>query len=70
MPEVTLKFNLPEEQAELDLTLRAGKYHSVLTSFAERLRSWRDGDSETLTVEEVHEEFWNLVNETVGDLYD
>ena len=36
--EATLKFNLPDEQYEFDLAIRAGDMHSAITAIRELLR--------------------------------
>jgi hypothetical protein len=40
MPEAILKFNLPEEQSEFDITSNAGKYYSVLWDLDQYLRNF------------------------------
>jgi hypothetical protein len=67
MPEVILKFNLPEEQSEFDITSNAGKYYSVLWELDQYLRNFVKYPSEgedpilTDTMARVREDLHKLM---------
>jgi hypothetical protein len=67
MPEAILKFNLPEEQSEFDITSNAGKYYSVLWDLDQYLRNFvkypsdREDPILTDTIAKVRDELHNLM---------
>ena len=74
MPEAILKFNLPEEQSEFDITSNAGKYYSVLWDLDQYLRNFikypsdREDPILTDTMAKVRDELWRLMKEHNLDL--
>lgn len=72
MPKVTIRFNLPEEQAEYNITSKAGKMHSGLLDFDNYLRS--EIKHGTLTYEEseiynkIRSKLWECID-VFSDLY-
>jgi predicted house-cleaning noncanonical NTP pyrophosphatase (MazG superfamily) len=56
MPELTLKFNLPEESEDAEITLAANGMHSVIWDFKQELRS-------KLKYGEYKEETYKLLEE-------
>jgi len=74
MPEAILKFTLPEEQSEFDITSNAGKYYSVLWDLDQYLRNFvkypsdREDPILTDTMAKVRDELWRLMKEYNLDL--
>ena len=74
MSKVTIEYNLPEEQDELDQANSAGKYYSVLWDLDQYLRNYvrypAEGVPELLTdtMAQVRDELWKLMNEHNVDL--
>lgn len=69
MPKHTIEFSLPEEQGELNTTLRAGAYHSVLWETLQFLRTTikhfpdKDSEEKLKAFEEVREFIWREIRE-------
>ena len=64
--KATLEFNLPEEQEEYDITMQAGKMHSVLWDFDQKLRGivkWEKKGYNLNTVENLRDELHELMND-------
>lgn len=51
----TLTFNLPDEKAEFEDAMNAGKYIAALNDLAIAFRSHRKYDAEPVTEEKFHE---------------
>ena len=66
MAKATLKFNLPEENAEHKLAVNAGNYYAVLWDIDQYLRSkLKHGDlaeSEYVVLEKTRDELRDLMN--------
>ena len=67
MPEVTIKFDLPEEQNEYEVMSQSRKMQFVLLDFMTQLRSWqkyhhdfKDADD---ALDKIREEFYKIINE-------
>jgi hypothetical protein len=65
MPTVTITFNLPEEQEELNNALRGGKYLSALQELDGMLRQKIKHD-DTITEEQL--KVYESVRESLADL--
>jgi len=67
MPKAILKFNLPEEQEDFDLTMKAQDLRSAICMFRDFLRTHvkygAREDLNTDTVEKVREELFRLLDE-------
>jgi len=69
MPIATLTFNLPEEQAEYDLSIRGSGYHSVLWDYDQLLRQkCKYGDDEMAC--HFRELLWDTMKEHGIDIYE
>lgn len=75
MPEHIIKFSIPEEQIELNITLNAFKYKNILYEYDQYLRNLIKYDSDM----EVYKQFspevartrlWELINEENIDIND
>ncbi len=63
--KVTLEFNLPMEQGEFDLMMKAGNMYAVLYNFRDYLRNWKKhGDDWSDGLEKVWEHFHELTAES------
>lgn len=69
MPKVTIEFNLPDEAAEYQTTVRAAKYSVVIWEFLQWLRQkYKYEEIETLETEVVRAKMFELINdEGIGD---
>jgi len=64
MPEVVLKFKLPEEQTEYKMMMKYTNYYSALWSMYNQLRQWRKYEErETVTMEELDKFFFDILSE-------
>ena len=63
MPTVTLTYQLPEEQRELDLALKAGDYCSALFDIVTELRSRVKNSKPDRDVAGFYEWMWLELNE-------
>ena len=70
MPKVTVEFSLPEEERDHKMAMNAPKIMSVISDFTQFLRSKTKYSQETGSWEEVHKEWWKILNETGIDPYD
>ena len=70
MPVVSIQFTMPEEQQDLDLALKAGKYQAALWDLDQWLRSYtKYQDKKTwLKADEVRTKLYELINERGIDL--
>jgi CRISPR/Cas system CSM-associated protein Csm2 small subunit len=56
MPKHFIKFNLPEEQEELDMTMKAGEYHCMLHDlYTYRRELYKYDERDTIPKEELIE---------------
>jgi len=72
VPIITIKFKLPEEQAEYNLHSKAGNYASVIYEFTNFLRSktkYKDPKKDPGSWEEAYTEWWNHLKEEDLDPY-
>lgn len=74
MPKLTLSFNLPEEQPELNAALNGSKYLSLLIDFDNYLRSrikYEENCSqqEIDLLTEVRSDFYEMMNERGIDIH-
>lgn len=70
VPKVTITFNLPEEESDLNLCRKAAALNSVIYEFTNVLRSkTKYGDGKKIAREDVSSEWWNLLNEDSIDPY-
>ena len=63
---VVIEFNLPEEQEEYDLVHNAGKMHTVLWDFDNKLRDiakWGHDGYDLDTVERLRDELHELIDD-------
>ena len=67
MPEVIIKFQLPEEQNEYEVMSQSPKTQRFLWDLSQQLRSWqkhghdfKDADD---ALDKIREEFYKLINE-------
>ena len=67
MPRLTIEFNLPEEQEDLDHAMRGEKYFFALTDFAEQLRKVRKygeiPEAEQKVRESIESDFYEILRE-------
>jgi hypothetical protein len=64
MSKGILEFTLPEEQPEFDLAVNAGKYHSALWEFSQRLRGLiKHSDVQGTTWDDVRTLFHEVLND-------
>ena len=72
MPKVTLTFNLPEEESELQLVRDASKLASIIYEFTclcrNKTKYGSDKDQEQWEV--VRDEWWKILNEAKYDPYE
>lgn len=69
MPNVTIKFKLPEEQSDYNLHHKAPKYASVVYEFTNFLRSKVKYTEEKGSWEEAYEEWWKHLKDEDIDPY-
>jgi len=64
MPEVTLKFNLPEESEEFETSVNGQKYRDTLNDLRDYIRNKRKHSDDTSTTwDEVFTVFWDAVKD-------
>jgi len=64
MPKAKIEFDLPEEQAEFQTTMNAGKYQSALWDITQWIRGQiKYTENETIEFEELRKKVWNIINE-------
>ena len=64
--KATLEYNLPEDQNEFDSANKGPVYKSFIHEFAEYLRNKTKYTdlSKLVTIEEVKDEFWQMLNDS------
>ena len=75
MPKVKLEFELPEEQNEYDIIMKAGKYHNVIWDIQNYLRNeWKYNDEkysdeEYKLLETIRDRLWEILSDhdVLGD---
>ena len=67
MAELTLKFNLPEESEDAEITLAANNMHSVIWDFKQDLRSKLKYETHTEEAYKMLEELNELFNEKLSE---
>jgi hypothetical protein len=65
--KVMLRFDLPEDQHEYDVTMQASRTQSFLWDFSQQLRNWykyhNDFTDASDALDKIREEFYRLLNE-------
>ena len=65
--KATLKFNLPEDQAEFDLAVQGSKMYSALWDISQELRAiWKHeelSDEEFKMVERIRNKFFEILED-------
>ena len=65
--KATLKFNLPEDQAEFDFAVQGGKMYSALWDISQELRAiWKHeelSDEEFKMVERIRNKFFEILED-------
>jgi hypothetical protein len=62
--KVTMEFDLPEDQGELDLVLKAGNMYAALYQFRNYLRNWqKHGENWQPVCGDIWDEFHKIVSE-------
>jgi hypothetical protein len=65
--KVMLRFDLPEDQHEYDVTMQASRTQSFLWDFSQQLRNWykyhNDFTDANDALNKIREEFYRLLNE-------
>lgn len=70
MPKVTITFNLPEEESELNLCRKAGALYSAIYEYTNTLRNkTKYGDGKKVDWEEVRTEWWEVLKAESIDPY-
>lgn len=70
MPELTLKFSIPEEENEFRMAMDGGRWFNVVTDLDEWLRQKvKYADTDTVTVAEVRGKLSELVAEAGLELF-
>ncbi len=73
MPQVTIKFNLPEEQSEYNLHCNVSKYASVIYDFTQLIREktkYATGEEKDPSWEDIRTQWWDILNEEKIDPYE
>lgn len=72
MPKVTMTFNLPEEEYELQRCRDAGKLASIIAEFTQvcRNKTKYGSEKEQDVWESIKEEWWKILNEENYDPYE
>lgn len=66
MPEVVMKFNLPEEEHQMRAALNGSKYYSFLWDLDQQLRSWSKHGHSFKYAEDVIEEIRGALLEEIN----
>lgn len=70
MPNVTIKFNLPEDRIDYDIHTKANDMYLALWDFSQYLRNelkYKDAGKE---MEAASRQFWEIMNERNINLYE
>jgi len=61
---VTLRFNLPEDQDEYENCINAGRLAAAVADFADYLRrEWKYGERELYDIEEIRDKFYECMRD-------
>ena len=61
--EGILKFDLPQEDRSFQLAIDAPKYSCALYEMQRQIRRLRKGDVESVTIEELQDAFYSVLND-------
>lgn len=71
MPKATIEFLLPEEQSEFEKASNVYRYTSVISEMAGWIRGlYKWSDEESVTVDELREKFYKILEDNEVDPYD